>query len=138
MKTMKLMKNIYAEIKNQAQQGYPNEVCGIIATKSGDIGDVLYKMKNISDHPEDGFFMEPTEQLKVIKQIRAGGATMYCIYHSHPDVGAYISKTDDEMAFYKDLFYLVVSVKHGAVDYSKVFYYEADEPKEVQLKLSIC
>jgi len=135
MNMMYLSSEIYEEIIKQAEEGYPNEICGIISTKSGKVGDVLYKMKNISDHPRDGFFMDPAEQLKIIKQMRNNGETMCCIYHSHPDVGAYISKTDDEMAYYRDVFYLVISVKGGKVDYSKAFYYENDEPKEVKLKL---
>lgn len=50
------------------------------------------------------------------------------IYHSHPDVGAYFSKEDEEKAlYYGELIfpvnYLVIDVREGRVFGAKVFEY---------------
>lgn len=87
---------------------YPNEACGILAGKDGIVKNI-YKMKNIENSPVS-FMMDPTEQLRVMKQIRTEGLLMLAIFHSHPFASSYPSAKDVNLAFYDDVIYIIVSL----------------------------
>lgn len=98
------------EIIQHAREAQPREACGILAGKNGTV-ERIYQMKNVSDRPEDCYFMDSREQLKVVKEIRKLGLEMLGIYHSHPRSAAYPSARDVELAFYEDAAYVIVSQK---------------------------
>jgi proteasome lid subunit RPN8/RPN11 len=76
------------------------------------------------------FDIDPLKFARAIEQGEARGEPVKVLYHSHLDVGAYFSDTDasaakmggDEPAY--DLAYLVVSVRGGTVDDSKLFIWD--------------
>ena len=86
-----------------------HEACGILAGKKGRV-EKVYKMANMSDSPETCYFMDPKEQLKVLKSIRSEGLEILGIYHSHPSSEAYPSEKDVELAFYPEASYVIVSL----------------------------
>ncbi|NQT30311.1 MAG: M67 family metallopeptidase [Candidatus Saganbacteria bacterium] len=93
------------------------EACGILAGKLGEAQKV-YKMKNTSDSPQKCYFMDPREQLGVMKAIRKEGLEMIGIYHSHPSSEAYPSPKDIELAFYDEAAYVIVSLHpHGKIEF---------------------
>lgn len=98
------------EIIQHAKEGRPKEVCGILAGKGGKV-EKVYKMTNASDSPESCYFMDPKEQLKVMKEIRNAGLEIVGIYHSHPATEAYPSVRDVELAFYPEASYIIISLK---------------------------
>jgi len=106
---MKISKKHLSEIVNHCEKDYPKESCGILAGKNN-IVEKVYKMKNVSDKPEICYFMDPKEQINVMKEIRISDMELLAIYHSHINVKAYPSKRDIELAFYPDAFYIIVSV----------------------------
>jgi len=106
---LKIKKSDYNLIVNTAVENYPFESCGILAGKNN-IVEKVYKMKNVSDKPEICYFMDPKEQINVMKEIRISDMELLAIYHSHINVKAYPSKRDIELAFYPDAFYIIVSV----------------------------
>jgi len=87
----------------------PDEVCGILAGKEGKV-EKVYPMTN-TDKSAKTFFMDPKEQLKVMKEIRNLGLEMAGIYHSHLETDAYPSAHDVELAFYPEASYVIVSIK---------------------------
>lgn len=87
----------------------PNEACGILAGRQGKI-EKVYPMAN-ADRSAETFFMEPKEQLKVMKEIRNSRLEMVGIYHSHLETQAYPSAHDVELAYYPDASYVIVSLK---------------------------
>lgn len=93
----------------QAKEEAPNEACGILAGKDGKAGKV-YQMTNV-DKSSKTFFMDPQEQLRIMKEIRNAGLEMIGIYHSHPESEAYPSAYDVKMAFYPEASYVIVSKK---------------------------
>lgn len=97
------------EIVEHARAAGKNEACGILAGKNGKI-ERIYKMTNVSDNAENCYFMDPKEQIKVIKEIRNSGLHMVAIYHSHPLSPAYPSERDVELAFYPEAVYIIVSL----------------------------
>ena len=92
-----------------SKKGFPNEVCGILAGK-GEKVEKTYQMAN-SDKSAETFFMDPQEQLKVMKEIRNQDMEMIGIYHSHPYTKSYPSAHDVELAFYPEASYVIVSLK---------------------------
>ncbi len=90
----------------------PDEACGILVGQCGGKRKVrtVYQMTN-TDRSSRTFFMNPKEQLKVMKEIRNLGLEMVGIYHSHPETEAYPSIRDIEFAYYPGVSYIIVSLK---------------------------
>ncbi|MFQ3675043.1 MAG: M67 family metallopeptidase, partial [Endomicrobiia bacterium] len=70
----------------------------------------VYKMTNISENPETCYFMNPEEQIKIFKDMRTLGIEMVGIYHSHLNAPAYPSQKDINMAFYREVYYMIISL----------------------------
>lgn len=96
------------EIIEHCLREFPLEACGLLSGKGYKVSKV-YPMTN-TDKSGATFFMEPEEQLKVMKEIRNNGEELIGIYHSHVASAASPSKRDIEMAFYPDVSYLIVSL----------------------------
>jgi len=94
----------------------PDEACGILVgrcvgrIKGKRKAKTVYQMTN-TDKSSSTFFMNPKEQLKVMKEIRNLGLQMVGIYHSHPETEAYPSMRDVELAYYPGVSYIIVSLK---------------------------
>lgn len=113
---------------------YPKEACGFISlngniTKALNIQDELNK-KNpaiYSRNSENGYTMS----FKDIKALEATFKTFdpaICIYHSHPDVGAYFSQEDIDKALFMEepiynVDYLVLAISNGRAQNAKQFSY---------------
>lgn len=95
---------------DHAREGFPNEVCGILAGKTGNV-EKVYQMSN-TDKSAVTFFMDPKEQLRVMKEIRNIGLDFIGIYHSHPETRAYPSAHDVKLAFYPEVSYVIISLQH--------------------------
>ncbi|NQV04626.1 MAG: M67 family metallopeptidase [Candidatus Omnitrophica bacterium] len=104
-----LTKDQASELLEHSKKESPNEVCGILAGKDTKVHKV-YKMVN-KDKSRTSFFMDPQEQLKVMKEIRNSGLDFIGIYHSHPETKAYPSAHDVELAYYPEVSYVIVSLK---------------------------
>lgn len=92
-----------------AKADAPNEACGILAGKDNKV-EKVYRMEN-KDKSAESFFMDPQEQLKLMKEIRSSGLDFIGIYHSHPETNAYPSARDVELAHYPEVSYVIVSLK---------------------------
>ena len=66
-------------IIKQCLEEFPNEACGILAGKETRV-EKVYLMTNIDKSPQS-YIMDPKEQLKVQKEVRALGLVMVGIYH---------------------------------------------------------
>jgi proteasome lid subunit RPN8/RPN11 len=104
-----LKRDFYEQIIRQCLREFPWEACGIVAGKGGTAAKV-YEMTNADKSPAT-FFMEPREQLQVMKEIRNRGLDMIGIYHSHVASDAYPSSRDVELALYPGVFTLIVSLR---------------------------
>ncbi len=103
-----LKKELYEQIIRQCFREYPWEACGILAGKGG-TAEKVYEMAN-ADRSPITFFMEPREQLRVMKEIRNSGLDMIGIYHSHVASDAYPSSRDVDLALYPEVFTLIISL----------------------------
>jgi proteasome lid subunit RPN8/RPN11 len=86
----------------------PKEACGLLAGRSGRI-EHLFRMGNADDSPVT-YRLEPTEQLRVFREIEDRGWELAGIYHSHTHTEAYPSATDRRQAFYPEAVHVVISL----------------------------
>ena len=106
---LSVSQRLYEEIIAHCRREYPKEACGILAGQTGVVTQV-YPMTNVEASPI-GYSMDPKEQLRVDKQMRALGQRMAGIYHSHTASAAYPSSVDVSLAISSDVSYVLVSLK---------------------------
>jgi [CysO sulfur-carrier protein]-S-L-cysteine hydrolase len=121
-----------AEILRHAEDGYPEEICGMVIGTPGVPDSVrVRRITNIADRepPPDpagrprtarsAYRMDPLEQLQVLRELDAEGGEVLAFYHSHPDHAAYFSAMDRDQALvggepiWPGPSYLIVSVIEG-------------------------
>src|SRR5512147_1774792 len=98
--------NIHNDLIAHAREGFPLEVCGILGG-TGDTVSAIYRMTN-TDASNEHFMMEPAEQFKVVKDLRARGLSMLAIYHSHPETPARPSQEDIRLALTSGVSYVII------------------------------
>ena len=109
---IKLPKEFYDKILETALNGKPEEICGLIGgTKDGDVREVkeLYVLENI-DHSNEHFSMNPLDQLKAVKDMRAKGIVPLGNFHSHPESPSRPSEEDKRLAYDKEASYMIISI----------------------------
>ena len=148
-----VMERVHEEAR--AAYGRDEEACGFLVGPASDPLGVtsVVAMENRANklhkldpetYPRTGrmyFDLDPMKFARAIEQGEARGEPVKVLYHSHLDVGAYFSDTDasaakmggDEPAY--DLAYLVVSVRGGAVDDSRLFVWDVAARVFVEGKL---
>ena len=96
------------EMVAHALEDDPNECCGILAGKDGEVL-ALYRMTNVEASPYR-YRMDPKELLKVYREIDDSGSDIIAIYHSHTHSEAYPSATDVRLATWPEARYILVSL----------------------------
>lgn len=105
---------IFDEMLAHCKQGHPNEACGLLAGKAGEVSKI-YKMTNVENSPVI-YEMDSMEHFKVNKDMRENSLSLLAIFHSHPATAAYPSKTDISIAFYEDAVYIIISLMEKIPD----------------------
>jgi proteasome lid subunit RPN8/RPN11 len=135
-----------AEIYAHAGREYPKECCGIVfGPKAEAIADRVKICRNNQDelhaadpatHARDAHTAYNFEaaDLFVLQKSQRGDTPAKIIYHSHANVGAYFSATDQEAARFDDepaydVEYLVVDIQKDGARGAKQFAWD-DERKE--------
>jgi proteasome lid subunit RPN8/RPN11 len=129
------------EIAAHLRACYPAEGCGLVLadaagalsfTPIANIAGTAEARATSSRTGRDGYVMEPRALLAVLDAAERTGGRLYAIVHSHPDVGAYFSREDRDMALgggeeplWPDVRYLVVSVRSGTVDAARLYTWDA-------------
>lgn len=131
---LELKKEFFEQIVKHCIMEFPNEACGILAGREG-IVKKAYPMVNTDKSPQS-FLMDPKEQLKVNKEMRALGLEMLGIYHSHVASAAYPSGHDVEMAFYPDVFYVIFSLQDKDNPLARAFKIQDSRITEEELRIA--
>ncbi len=135
MTELKIPNNIFEQMLEQAKAQALIEACGILAGKDGAV-QKLYKMTN-ADQSSNHFMMEPKEQFKVAKDIRAAGLEMLAIHHSHPETPARPSAEDIRFAFTPNVTYVIVSLQDTNAAAVKGFLIEDGNVTEVPVRIGL-
>ncbi len=125
------------QIASHARGTYPAECCGLVLADAR--GALTFRpIANIAGTAEargtstrsgrDGYVMEPKALLRALEEAEQAGGRLWAIVHSHPEVGAYFSSEDRDMALgggdeplWPGVQYLVVSVRSGRVDGARLY-----------------
>ena len=128
---------LMAGISAHARSTYPAECCGLVLD-GGDGSRRFVAIANIAGTAaaagnsqrtrRDGYVMDPKALLAALAEVEQGGGRLAAIVHSHPDVGAYFSREDREMALgggteplWPGVQYLVISCKDTGVDAARLY-----------------
>ncbi len=138
------------EIYAHARRDYPSECCGIVFGPRNDpVADTVRACKNIQDdlHAEDpvqhprtsrnAYNLEAKDIFALEKSLR-GETPAKIVYHSHIDVGAYFSETDQAAARFGDepaypVEYVVVDVKNDGTHGARQFAWDETDRKYVEV-----
>jgi proteasome lid subunit RPN8/RPN11 len=133
--------DVLREIARHARDTYPAECCGLLladASRSlrfqaiANIAGSARGSETSSRTRRDGYVMDPKALLDVLEATEREGGSLWGVVHSHPDVGAYFSSEDRNMALgggdaplWPGVRYLVVSVRAGTVDGARLYAWDA-------------
>jgi proteasome lid subunit RPN8/RPN11 len=111
---MRIRGSIIKQMIEHARRDAPVEACGYLAQKD-EVVITAFRMKNADASPEH-FSFEPAEQFAAVRQMRADGARLCGVYHSHPATAARLSQEDIRLANDPSLTYVIVSLAGPAPD----------------------
>jgi len=105
---IRIPKHIYDGIVLQANLELPNEACGLLTGKDGNVVK-QHVLTNIDQSPEH-FSFDPAEQFQVFRAARTEGLEIIANYHSHPESPSRPSLEDIRLAYDPNILYLIVSL----------------------------
>ena len=118
------------EVIAHAREGDPDEVCGILGGREGEVTHV-FRVRNIADEvkPDAGvfrdrdtqvptpgrrpvhYYMDPLDQLRAYREIDDLGLDVVAYYHSHTRSEARPSPTDVRLAHDPSAMWVLVSLQ---------------------------
>jgi [CysO sulfur-carrier protein]-S-L-cysteine hydrolase len=121
------------QIVAHAQAGFPNEVCGLIAT-DGEQAVQVYPIDSLDPSPVH-YHMDPKQQLRAMTEIDDREWELGGIYHSHTRTRAYPSATDVRLAFYPNTLYMIVSLADESHPDLRAYRIHDAQIEEVELEV---
>src|SRR5712692_9698476 len=108
---VRIPRGMYEEMVAHVVAGYPNETCGLLASKDGQVV-YNYPTANAAEHPDDFSEISSQALLRISYDIDEYDGEMYSYYHSHPHSEAYPSPRDIEWAKRNKQKYIIFSHQH--------------------------
>lgn len=139
-----------AALYAHARREYPKECCGIVfGPADADVADEARECRNVQDdlhaedpeaHPRDAAtaYNLGAKDLFALQKSLRGERPAKIIYHSHVDVGAYFSPTDQEAALFADepaypVEYVVIDAQKDGCRRATQFAWDPDVKKFVEV-----
>ena len=99
------------EMIAHARETAPEECCGLIGGVSDTRAVTLYRLRNVTPHPELGYEAAPEDLFAAQHRMRERGEGLLAIYHSHPRAAnPNPSETDVRLAYYPSAKYLIIGL----------------------------
>ena len=108
---MIIPQNVIEELIEQARKDAPNESCGYLLGKDGDVTE-NYWMENI-DHSPEHFTFAPKDQFAALRYARSKGLRILANWHSHPASPSRPSQEDLRLANDPTIRYAILSLLDG-------------------------
>lgn len=134
MLSLEIPKDVFGAMIGQAKAEAPLEACGILAGREQRV-ERWYKMTN-RDRSGEHFMMDPAEQFKVAKDIRAAGLHMLAVCHSHPQTPARPSDEDIRLALTPNVVHVIVSLENLDRPSVKAYDIEGGRVAEVNIRVT--
>ncbi|MGH7904489.1 MAG: Mov34/MPN/PAD-1 family protein [Candidatus Dormibacteraceae bacterium] len=115
---MRITRQALEEVRAHGEEGYPDEVCGIMVGPAGQgLATAIRRARNtVVERSRDRYELDPRDQIRVQRECDERGLDVIGYYHSHPDHPAQASVTDAQRSW-SSCAYLIVAVEGGrAVD----------------------
>ena len=119
MQAISLPRAIYDEIIAHAQEGKPEEICGILRGRGGEAFE-LFRAENVATERIENYDVDP-KALMLQFAFEDAGDEMMGIYHSHPVSVAWPSATDAWNAHYPESYYLICSLEYDNAPILRAF-----------------
>lgn len=97
----------HRQILDQAVQGRPYEVCGLVGGWQ-DVASHILPIRNIALTPRTRYLLDPAAFVTAYTQIERSDGELIGIYHSHPAGAPTPSATDLAEATWPEVVYLIV------------------------------
>ncbi|MBQ6669541.1 MAG: M67 family metallopeptidase [Deltaproteobacteria bacterium] len=128
----------YGTILAHAVKCAPKEACGLVGgveTADG-VREIrkVYLLTNLDDS-SDHFTLDPKEQLRAVKDMRALGIAPLGNWHSHPASPARPSEEDRRLAYDSKATYLILSLVDEERPVLNAFHIEGDMVRKEELVL---
>ncbi|MFH1821947.1 MAG: M67 family metallopeptidase [Methanobacteriota archaeon] len=127
------------KIDAHALKTFPYECVGLLIGTSGKEGfevKKIVKAKNTLGSPV-AFEADPQFVYKVYKDAEKRGTQLVGIYHSHPDMHAFVSSRDAEfMKYWGNLAWLILGLSRDEVLERKAFTMKNKKIEEIEVVLS--
>ncbi len=130
---MRIARELYDEIVEQARREAPNECCGLIASVDGR-AVAVYPAVNQAASPLR-YEVDPGEQYSIMMMIEYAGHELGAIYHSHTRSAPYPSQTDINLAFHPEALYVIVGLAGNADADVRAYSIRGRQVSEVTLVL---
>jgi proteasome lid subunit RPN8/RPN11 len=124
--------HIYDGIVAQAYAELPNEACGLLVGREGEVVK-QYALTNV-DQSSEHFSFDPSEQFQVFRSARNEQLEIVANYHSHPESPSRPSVEDIRLAYDPDILYLIVSLA-TEIPVLKAFKIQESISSEVQIEI---
>ena len=134
---IKLRKSDYEKIVAHARKEAPVEACGLIAGVFEGEDKIIKKVYLLTntDHAEEHFTLDPREQLKAVKDMRAEGLIPLGNWHSHPVSPSRPSDEDKRLAYDSSASYMILSLMDEEPVLNS-FHIEGDKAEKEQLVIT--
>jgi proteasome lid subunit RPN8/RPN11 len=123
-----LQKSDFDKMYEYALSERPNEACGLVAGSDDEDGtrhiEKVYLLTNI-DHTNEHFTIDPKEQLRAIKDMRANNLKPLGNWHSHPESPSRPSEEDKQLANDSKASYLILSLMEEGNPVLNAFHVES-------------
>ena len=133
---LKLKRDGLRAIDGHALKNFPRECCGLLLGKFGknviEVEEVV-EAENVLGSPV-AFEVDAELVFKAIKRAEKSGLELVGIYHSHPNIAAYVSSRDSEiMKLWPGVAWLIVSAARERVVERKVYIRKDGKIKELEI-----
>ena len=134
---LKLTQSHLTALIAHAQESAPEECCGLIGGVASEQAQTIYRMRNVSAHPQVTYEAAPEDLFNSQRQMRERGEQLIAIYHSHPNaISPLPSETDVRLAYYPNAVYIIVGLG-GESPIVKAFQISEREQRWQQVEYAI-
>jgi [CysO sulfur-carrier protein]-S-L-cysteine hydrolase len=94
----------------QARAELPNECCGMLAGRPGEVVECHYPLRNAAASPEE-YWSDDKEMFRADRDRQRRGLEFVGVYHSHPTSDPVPSRKDRERSYSPDVVNFIISLK---------------------------
>ena len=128
-----ITKEDFDRIYAYALSQLPDEACGLVA--GTDLEDGTREIRKVylltnTDHTNEHFSIDPREQLRAVRDMRAEGLTPLGNWHSHPETPSRPSEEDKRLANDTRATYLILSLQERGKPVLNAFHIETVNGKK--------